>query len=789
MPGRRAARARRAAAGEHVDTGDRLGKRLLEARYECEAWRPQLFRLGVSEDRRSLSALLDEVPGLQVYDALEEQLIDLIRTRNPSERISDLAARERVQVYLGETPPDEYGVWVYYPWAARLVHLLDEPEFVELRTNRNKYKLTPEEQARLAKKRVGVVGLSVGHSVATTMALERSVGEIRLADFDRLDLSNLNRIRSSVHNLGVSKVLITARDIAEIDPFLKVVLYPVGVHDDNLSAFLLRGGKLDVLIDECDSIDIKLKLRVTARLHKIPVLMETSDRSLIDVERFDLEPTRPIFHGLVGNIEPERIANLSTEEKIPYVLKIIGEGTMSSRMVSSMIEIESTIKTWPQLGSCVVYGGGAAADIVRRMNLGQMNYSGRFIADIENIVPNDPPAAATMMPELSRPPDWTAEAMERVADEVTGGSPTALGWSLEQARELVAIAARAPSGGNCQPWRWLLRGGRLFLFHERARSESLADFRALGGVAAVGAAAESFRLAAHARGLELSLAAFPRADVPDLAAVFELLAGPGPAAEPRWRDELAGALGLRHTNRKTSTREALDAGNYAALQAAAGSVAGAQLQFLTGDVDLAEVAELVGIGDQLRLLDDRLNCDMFREVRWTPEEAEATRDGIFIDSLELTPADRAGLSMCRRREALAFLHTFGGGRGLRKSAAKAIASASAVGLLTMPRIGAGEFFRGGQALQRMWLVAHTLGLAIYPMSTLPYMFLRLRHGGEGLCEAHVAALSESRPRFTRLFPGQPEQAEVLLFRVSRAEAPTLQSLRRTVDEILHVSPT
>ncbi|MDC0718469.1 Rv1355c family protein [Nannocystis bainbridge] len=768
-----------------MDTGDRLGKRLLEARYESEAWRPQLFRLAVAEDRRALSTLLDEVPGLQVYDALEEQLIDLIRTRNPSERISDPAARERVRLYLGETPPEEYGVWVYYSWAARLVHLLDEAEFVELRTNRNKYKLTPEEQARLATKRVGVIGLSVGQTVATTMALERSVGEIRLADFDRLDLSNLNRIRSSVHNLGVSKVLITARDIAEIDPFLKVVLYPVGVHDDNLSAFLLRGGKLDVLIDECDSIDIKLKLRVTARLHKIPVLMETSDRALIDVERFDLEPARPIFHGLVGNIEPERIANLSTEEKIPYVLKIIGEGTMSSRMVTSMIEIESTIKTWPQLGSCVVYGGGAAADIVRRMNLGQMNYSGRFIADIESIVPNDPAPDGPV--ELPHVPAWTAEAMERAADRGTHGRPAALAWSTEQARELVELAARAPSGGNTQPWRWLLRGGRLFLFHERARSESLADFRAMGGVAALGAAAESLRLAAHARGLELAQQVFPSADEPDLAAVFERLAGPGPDALPHWHDELAGALGARNTNRKASPREPLDLAHHDALRDATCSISGARLQFVAGDADLAEIADLIGIGDQQRIIDDRLNREMFREVRWTPEEAEATRDGITIDSLELSAADRAGLSMCRRQDALPLLRALGGGKGLRKSAAKAIASASAVGLLTMPRIGAEQFFRGGQALQRMWLVAHALGLAIYPMSTLPYLFLRVRHGGEGLSEAAVAALAEARPRFTRLFPGEPEQAEVLLFRVSRAEALTQSSLRRPVAEILHVS--
>jgi len=276
-------------------TRDELRARLNAGTHECEAWQPRFFRLARPEDRRELDVLLAETPGVQVFDAIEDQLVDLIKTRSPSRRLTDAAAKELIPALLGETAIDDYGVWVYYAWSRRLVHLLDEAEFIELRTNRNKYKLTPEEQAKLSTKRVGVVGLSVGQMVATTMALERSVGELRLADFDRLDLSNLNRIRGGVHNLGTSKVLLTAREIAEIDPFLRVVLYPVGVHGDNIHAFLLKGGKLDVLIDECDSIDIKLKLRAAARLHRIPVVMETSDRSLIDIERFDLEPTRPIF--------------------------------------------------------------------------------------------------------------------------------------------------------------------------------------------------------------------------------------------------------------------------------------------------------------------------------------------------------------------------------------------------------------------------------------------------------------------------------------------------------------
>jgi len=32
--------------------------------------------------------------------------------------------------------------------------------------------------------------------------------------------------------------------------------------------------------------------------------METSDRGLLDVERFDKEPSRPPFHGLVGELDP-----------------------------------------------------------------------------------------------------------------------------------------------------------------------------------------------------------------------------------------------------------------------------------------------------------------------------------------------------------------------------------------------------------------------------------------------------------------------------------------------------
>jgi nitroreductase len=52
-------------------------------------------------------------------------------------------------------------------------------------------------------------------------------------------------------------------------------------------------------VEECDDLYLKIALREYARKKRVPVLMETSDRGLLEIERFDLEPERGILHGLM----------------------------------------------------------------------------------------------------------------------------------------------------------------------------------------------------------------------------------------------------------------------------------------------------------------------------------------------------------------------------------------------------------------------------------------------------------------------------------------------------------
>ncbi len=283
-------------------------------------------------------------------------------------------------------PPDgallaEPGRWAYYPWRRTVAAVLGPRGFRAVRLDRNRNLITAEEQTRLGALRIGVAGLSVGHVIAHTLAAQGICNELRLADFDRIELSNLNRVPATVLDLGLNKAEVAARRIAELDPYLHVRVLDAGLTPDTIDEFL---DGLDIVIEECDSLDMKAVLRESARARRIPVLMATSDRGLVDVERFDLEPQRPILHGLLGELDPASLAGMTSRDKVPHVLRQIEAQRLSPRMAASVVEIDHTLSTWPQLAGEVVLGATAIAESVRRIGLGEELRSGRIRIDVGN---------------------------------------------------------------------------------------------------------------------------------------------------------------------------------------------------------------------------------------------------------------------------------------------------------------------------------------------------------------------------------------------------------------------
>lgn len=352
---------------------------------------PEIFNLNIAEDKKRVLHLLNN--GVKIIDTIHSQIEELIKIKNAAKRLPEEEMQQKVAEILHGEDPDNFGNWVYYPWSNKLVHVLSEEDFIAVRTNRNMYKITPEEITALRSKKIAIIGLSVGQSIAQTIATERICGELRLADFDTLELGNLNRLSAGVQDLGTPKVVIAARKIAEIDPYIKVKCYAEGVTENNIDSFLSDGGKADILIEECDSLVVKIISRIKARQLGIPVVMETNDKGMLDVERFDLEPGRAIFHGRVKGIDDvpfedatALLKKLTIEEKFGYLSKIVEFENTSEEMKLSLSQINKTIISWPQLASAVSLGAAIVTDVCRRIFLGKFTKSGRYFVHFDELI-------------------------------------------------------------------------------------------------------------------------------------------------------------------------------------------------------------------------------------------------------------------------------------------------------------------------------------------------------------------------------------------------------------------
>jgi molybdopterin/thiamine biosynthesis adenylyltransferase len=743
--------------------------------------RPKIFKLDDPAGRASWAEWRGATEGrVRLHDTLQDQLCALIKCRNPRTALTRHDLDQALARHRGGRSTDDVGVWVYYPWRQSAVRLLDEDDFVELRTSRNRYKITEDEQRRLRHKIVAIVGLSVGGQIAVTMAVERICGELRLADFDDLELSNLNRLREGVFNLGTNKAVLAARSIAEIDPFLDVVCYEKGLTAENLDRFLTAGHRVDVLVEECDGLEMKLRCRQRARELGIPVVMEANDRGTLDVERFDREPERPILHGVLEGQDLSQVAELRTnEDKVPILMPMVGEATMSDKLRASLLEVGESIESWPQLASDVALGAALVTNAVRRILLDQLNDSGRYFVDLDQLIADRRPsdeAGVTVTP-------CPAPGLTPVLD--LRGEPGQLALGEEAIAALLAAATFAPSGGNEQPWTWVRHGPSLSLLLDERFGDVLLDFRNLARRLALGAAAENVVLRAHQLGMRVKLTFGD--ETTRAVAQFRFFASDAPpdGLEPRnvEQDALAAQIERRQTDRRVVPAGPLPWEAAAELRAAVESLPGCQLHVVESAAALAELADIVARSERLRMLHPVGHRDLVREIRWTPEEAERTRDGIDLATLDLKPSERAGFRMLREPGVADLLRRWKRGRGLEKLTRRAILAASAVGLVTAGSDSARDRFAAGRAVQRAWLAATKLGLGLQPHTSALYLFARAFEGGAADFDAEtLEELSWLASRFDAVVGVR--RAAVFLFRIFPGSGPAARSLRRPVSAIL-----
>ncbi len=350
---------------------------------------------------------------LRVLDLFEHCLDELFDVQHPWLKSGDPVYEPSKAQYLLDwkqrAPLEKQGVWVYYPWNNTLIHLPSRETFQLLRTCRNRNLVTREEQTILMTKRIGVAGMSVGSNILNVLAMSGVGGGYKIADFDTISVPNLNRLMAPLWAVDMHKGLYFAQRTLELDPFLEVELYDKGLLEENMADFFLAP-KLDLFIEEVDNAVVKLKSRLFAREHGIPLIMATDngDGIFVDVERYDLEPDLIPFHGRASQKLIDSIReNMSFAERLALVSDIAGLSEATPRMQDSIQEVGTFLNTWPQLGTAAVTAGTATTFVAKRILLGQEMPTGRYyLAQEDAFVPGH-----STQREIDRRASHTAKTM------------------------------------------------------------------------------------------------------------------------------------------------------------------------------------------------------------------------------------------------------------------------------------------------------------------------------------------------------------------------------------------
>ncbi len=327
---------------------------------------------------------------------------------------------------------------------------------------------------------------------------------------------------------------------------------------------------------------------------------------------------------------------------------------------------------------------------------------------------------------------------------------------------LLYAATLAPSPDNNQPWLFESRpDGELHLLHDRTRALP-SDVGDMFSMIALGAALENLCLAAGNLGWR-ALVRYP-ADENGHEVVAAIRFVEGGEADP-----LADFLEVRCCNRKPYPRRPISDESRSQMQASIASQETARLHWLSDRPSIRKLAGIVADADRIRFEHRPFHTELFHQLRFTPREAESTRDGLDVRCLELPLGAASILRWLRHWPLVKHLNRLGLSRLMSFSSAMQVWRTGTMGLLTTTDTSRLGYLQAGRAMQRVWLTASKLGLAFHPLGSVPIFLSHLARGtANDLPSCYRLRVENLADRFEKLFPQATGQGLVVLFRLGEA---------------------
>jgi nitroreductase len=277
------------------------------------------------------------------------------------------------------------------------------------------------------------------------------------------------------------------------------------------------------------------------------------------------------------------------------------------------------------------------------------------------------------------------------------------GLDRETAEAVLAVAVRAPSIHNTQPWTWRLDTAGLTLLADRSRQLAVADPDGHSLLISCGAALHLTEVALRAAGWQIETTLLPDPSDRDVLAVFR----PVGRTEPDERSvaQAEAALERRSDRRPFAVRQ-MPAEEIEALRVA-GSDGTARVDFPADPDQRINLAVAVSWADRVERDDQAYQDELNRWLR--DPEVHAMVDGVPVEAIPHVPDDQP-------RHTDVPLRDFEVGVTGRQLIARDVDEQPLIAVIFTDSDIAADHLRSGRAMMRLMIAAQLRGLSTCVLS-------------------------------------------------------------------------
>jgi nitroreductase len=335
--------------------------------------------------------------------------------------------------------------------------------------------------------------------------------------------------------------------------------------------------------------------------------------------------------------------------------------------------------------------------------------------------------------------------------------------------KIIEAGNHAPSGGNSQPWEFVVKGNSVSIVALPEKDHKILNFKNRGTYVAHGALIESMEIAARHFGYETKFALFPSERI-SATLTFQPLDKEATRATDLFED-----IGRRHSNRRPYEKDILSDDKKLYLFEETKRFSQCKVATVEGK-KINEIAADLALDVLLSLQNESLHKHLFQEVLWK-EEDQKTRGGLYVKTMEMTGPKAIVFKLLSRWKIARFFNKAKLLKKIYQENAKTIAAAGLVGAIIVKDDDI-DFIHAGRILENIWLRATKLGLSFQVTTGILFLWQQVELGKHSaFSEKEKITVKEAFARLKKLF-GIEHGVIALTFRIGQSGAPSATSHKR-----------